>query len=156
PGRALDRDAGRDRRLAGRVLPLPGAQDLAQDDLGDLAALDPGALQRGLDRDLAQLVRRQIGERPVECANRRARRADDDDVGLHTLLPVVGGATARRPRRCGPSGLWSRASITGPPASFALDPPPYPVIVNASRLDLAYVHPGAIDPCQSPHGRVAG
>ena len=46
PGRALDRDAGGDRGLAGRVLALPGGQDLAQDDLGHLRALDAGALER--------------------------------------------------------------------------------------------------------------
>ena len=36
PGRALDRDAGGDRGLPGRVLALTGGQDLAHDDLGDL------------------------------------------------------------------------------------------------------------------------
>ena len=45
PGRAFDRDAGGDRGLAGRVLALTGGQDLAHDDLGDLAALDAGALR---------------------------------------------------------------------------------------------------------------
>ena len=83
PGRDLDRNAGRDRGLTGRVLALAGGQDLPHDDLGHLPALDTGALERGLDRDLAELVRRQVGECPVECADRRARRADDDDVVLH-------------------------------------------------------------------------
>ena len=62
PGRALDRDAGRDRGLARRVLALTGGQDLAHDDLGDPAAFDAGALQRLLDRDLAKLMGRQTGE----------------------------------------------------------------------------------------------
>jgi hypothetical protein len=37
-----------------------------------------------------------------------------------------------------------------------LDTLPNPVIVNGSRLDLPYVHPRAIDPCQSTHGKPAG
>ena len=64
-GGLLDRDAGADRRLARRVLALAGGQDLAQDDLGDLARLDAGALQRLGDRDLAELVRRE------RCSARR-------------------------------------------------------------------------------------
>ena len=64
PGRALDRDAGGDRGLPGRVLALTGGQDLAHDDLGDLAALDAGALERRLDRDLAQFVGRQAPKAP--------------------------------------------------------------------------------------------
>ena len=39
----------------------------------------PRALERGLDGDLAQLVRRQAGQRAVERADRRARGAGDDD-----------------------------------------------------------------------------
>src|SRR5205807_7544984 len=101
PGRGLDRDAGPDRGLAGRILALPGAQDLAQDDLGDLAALDPGPLQRGLDGDPAKIVRRQIGERPIECADWRTRRADDDDVVLHYPAPHVRGWPQRRKSAAG-------------------------------------------------------
>src|SRR5262249_58491183 len=81
---------------------------------------------------------------------------EDADASVHTPAPHVWGCSAPELRRCRPSGLWSGASFTGPPASFVLDPPPYPVIVNASRLDLPYVHPRAIDPCQSRHRRVAG
>ncbi len=46
----------------------------------------PGALQRRLDRRLAELVRRQIGEGPVEGADRRAGSAHDDDVVFHPKL----------------------------------------------------------------------
>ena len=60
PGRAFHRNAGGDRGLAGRVLALAGGQDLAHDDLGDAAGLDAGALQRGLDGDLAEFVGRQV------------------------------------------------------------------------------------------------
>ena len=83
PRGALDRNAGIDRGLPGRVLALTGGQDLAHDDLGDTAALDPGALQRFLDRDLAQFVGRQAGEPAIEGADRGARRADDDDIVFH-------------------------------------------------------------------------
>ena len=50
PGGGLLRQAGADRRLAGRVLALAGGQDLAEDDLVDLVRLDLGALERRLDR----------------------------------------------------------------------------------------------------------
>ena len=56
PGRAVDRNAGGDRRLAGRVLALAGRQDLAEDDLGDVARLHAGALDGRLDGDLSELV----------------------------------------------------------------------------------------------------
>ena len=55
------------------------------------AALDAGALERLGDGDLAQLMGRQAGERPVEGADRRARRADDDDIVLHVETPFVSG-----------------------------------------------------------------
>ena len=48
---ALDRDAGVDGGLAGRVLAGAGGQDLAHDDLVHLLGLHPGALERGLDGD---------------------------------------------------------------------------------------------------------
>ena len=83
PGRALDRDAGRDRGLTGRILALTRGQDLSHNDLGDLLAFDTGPLQRRLDGDLAQFVRRQIGESAVKGTDRRTRGADDDDVVLH-------------------------------------------------------------------------
>ena len=54
-----------------------------------------GALQRLLDGDRAQIVRRRVRERAIERADRRARRADDDDLG-HGILPSTtarGGAS---------------------------------------------------------------
>ena len=47
-----------------------------------------GALQRRLDRDLAQFMGRQVAQSAVERADRRARRGDDDDVVCHGTLLV--------------------------------------------------------------------
>ena len=97
PGGAFDRNAGGDRGLPRRVLALTGGQDLPHDDFGDAAAFDAGALQRRLNRDLAELMRRQIGEGPVEGADRRAGGADDDDVVLHPKL-LLRSLAARKAR----------------------------------------------------------
>jgi hypothetical protein len=89
---------------ARRVLALPGGEDLAQDDLGHLLALDTGTLQRRLDRDAAEFVGGKIGEGAVEGADRGARGADDDDVVLH--------AHSYRGRQ--PNGLanWTESTST--------------------------------------------
>ena len=63
PGRLLLRHAGRHGGLAGRVLALAGGQDLAEDDLVDLAARDLGARQRRLDGDGAEIVGRACWRR---------------------------------------------------------------------------------------------
>jgi hypothetical protein len=89
PGRALDRDAGRDRGLPGRVLALPGGQDLPQDHFRHLGAFDAGALERLADGDLAQFMGRQACEGPVEGAHGRAHRADDDDIVFHVETPFL-------------------------------------------------------------------
>ena len=52
--------------------------------------VDLGALQRGLDRDFAQLVRRHGRKGAAERADRGARRRNDDDV-FHGEPPVVIG-----------------------------------------------------------------
>ena len=93
PGRASRPECRRDRRLARRVLAGAGGQHLAQDDFVDVGRLDAGALERGLDGDLAELVRRQAGQRAVERADRGAGGADDDDRGgilLHVTFPPSG------------------------------------------------------------------
>ena len=66
PGGRADGKARRDGGLAGRVLALGGGQHLAQDDFADFVARDLGAFQRGLDRDLAQLVGGHGGKGAVE------------------------------------------------------------------------------------------
>ena len=60
-----------------------------------LAALDPGALERLLDRDLAQFMGRQAGKRAVERADRGAGGADDDDVVFHREFSLQSSAGSR-------------------------------------------------------------
>ena len=98
PGRLLLRHARRHGGLPGRVLPLPGGEDLAQNDLVDFGGIDLGALEGALDRRGAELVRRSVGEGAVEGPDRRPGGADDDDIGRHgcslglmlTAWPVCG------------------------------------------------------------------
>src|SRR5262249_47887772 len=85
PGRALDRDAGRDRRLPGRVLALPGGEDLPQDHLGHLGAGDPRPLERLADCNLAEVVGRQVSKCAIECPNRGTGRARNDNIVFHVL-----------------------------------------------------------------------
>lgn len=71
--------AGKDRSLARRVLPLRGGQHLAEDDLVHLGGLDTGARQKLADDGRAELMGGGVGERPVERADGRARGTGDDD-----------------------------------------------------------------------------
>ena len=87
PGGGLFRNAGGDCRLTRRVLALSRGQHLTHDHFIDIGRIDLGTLQRGLDGDLAKGMRRQARQRAVEGANRRPRRADDDNIFLfHTSL----------------------------------------------------------------------
>jgi hypothetical protein len=83
PGRALDRDAGRDRGLARRILALRGREDLAHDDFGHAARIDAGALERFLDGDRTEVVGRHGGKRTVETSDRGAGGGDDEDIVRH-------------------------------------------------------------------------
>ena len=94
PGRAFHRDAGGDRGLARGILSLAGGQDLPDDHLGDLLRVDPGAIEGGLDRDLSQLMGRQVRERPIEGSDRGPGSADDDDVVFHLRNSFMAGVTA--------------------------------------------------------------
>ena len=96
PGRALDRNAGRNGGLPRGVLALSGREDLPEDDLGDLATLDAGALERLGDGDLPEFVCRQGGKRPVERTDRRAGSADDDDIVLHLVHSFLSGLAGDR------------------------------------------------------------
>src|SRR6201999_181420 len=70
---ALLRDAALDLGLARGDLALAGLQDLAVDDLLDLLGIDARALQRGLDRDAAELGGLERGERSAHLADRGTR-----------------------------------------------------------------------------------
>ena len=69
----------------------------------------PARSSAALNRDFAELMRRQIGERPVKRADRRAGGADNDDVVLHRKLLLAGGCAAR-------AAIW-RCRILGSPGS---------------------------------------
>ena len=83
-----------------RVLALAGGQDLAHNHLGHVARLDGAALERGADRDLAQIVRRHARERAVEAADRRAHGTGNDDLG-HPFSPDDRVEVAPGPHRPG-------------------------------------------------------
>ncbi len=72
--------AGLHRGLASRVLALARCQDLAKDDLVHFVGGNVGTLESGLDRDGAELMGGCVGEGAVERADRRTRRADDDNI----------------------------------------------------------------------------
>ncbi len=72
---------GLDLRLARRDLPLAGLQHLAHHDVLDLLRLDPGALERGLDRDAPELGGVERREAAAHLADRRACGAEDHSLG---------------------------------------------------------------------------
>ena len=74
----LLRDARPDRRLARRRLSDAGLEHLAHDDVPDVLAGDPGALEPGANRDRAELRRRHGGEPATDPAEGRADGRDDD------------------------------------------------------------------------------
>jgi len=114
PGRGVDGNAGTDGRLPRRVLARTGGEDLPHDDLGDLAGLHARALERRLDGNLAEIVRRQAGERAVEGADRCSGGTGDDDGCLilaHTWLHGLCGLSrldSSVAPRCEESGLKPR------------------------------------------------
>src|ERR1700691_6735059 len=73
-----------------RTLALPALQDLTQDDFGHPRGLDAGAVDRRLDRDFAEIVSRHGRESPIECADRRAHRADNHNVVFHGRILSIG------------------------------------------------------------------
>jgi hypothetical protein len=89
PGGLFRRDAGSHGGLTGRVLTRVGGQHLAENYLVDLARIDPGALQRRRDRNLAEFMRRCVREGAVEGSHRGARRRHDHDVAHRSLLSLT-------------------------------------------------------------------
>ena len=70
-----------DLRLARGDLALAGLQHLAHDDVLDLLGLDAGALERGLDRDAAELGGVERREAAAHLADRGAGGAEDHGLG---------------------------------------------------------------------------
>ena len=88
PGGGLDGNAGGDCRLPRRVLSFAGGQHLTHDHFVDIGRRDVCPVEGGANGDLAKRMRRHARQRAVERANRRPRRADDDNIfvfhtGLH-------------------------------------------------------------------------
>ena len=67
-------EAAVERRLARRVLPFAGGDDVAHDALVDDAGIDAGAPDRLADGDRAELRRGELFEGSEELAGRRADR----------------------------------------------------------------------------------
>ena len=94
-------------------LALAGLEHLAHHDVVDLLGADAAALERGLDRDAAEVHGREAGERAGELADRCASGRDDDGAGhrasQESAQPAAGvGRTAVGRRdladgRCYPS-----------------------------------------------------
>ena len=106
----LDRQPGSDRRLARRRLARAALQHLAHDRVLDLLVLDAGAVERGPDRDRAELGRLVPGERAAEPPEGRAHSRDDH------------GARHRRQGNFAAScGAWAAgaATSTGSPRERA-------------------------------------
>ena len=101
PGRRAVGHARVLRGLARRVLALRRRQDLAEDDFGDVFGLDARALERVLDRDLAQIVRRHVVKRAIEGAHWGTNPRYDDNV-FHLFLPEFSAcrSLARNCREC--------------------------------------------------------
>ena len=100
-GADLFRDSRADRGLAGGRLADAGLQHLAHDHVLDLAGLEPGPLERGLDRDRAELGRLVGSQAAAELSERRAGSGNDDGSG-HWQEPN-GQAKPRKGRQPGMS-----------------------------------------------------
>ena len=74
----VHRDAALDRGLAGGDLAGAGLEHLAHDHVLDLVGRDARALERGLDRDAAEVGGGEVLERAEQPAHRGARSGDDD------------------------------------------------------------------------------
>ncbi len=86
PGRDLLGHAGSHRGLAGRVLALRGGEHLAQDHFVHLLGLHAGLLERGDDRDAAELMGGRCRIGTEKAADGGALGGGDDDLGHGRML----------------------------------------------------------------------
>jgi hypothetical protein len=96
PGRALDRDAGRDRGLAGRVLTLAGGQDLAHDDLGNLLPSTPARFSAS---EIATLPSSWAGRLPNAPLNAPTAVRAAPTMTMSSFMEI--SCLAARPPPCG-------------------------------------------------------
>ena len=109
--------AGSDRRLARRRLAGPALQHLAHDRVLDLLVLDAGAVERGPDRDRAELGGLVPGERAAEPPEGRAHGRDDHGARHHVRVTSrLAAAHGQRGQRLRPGRLVSaqRAPVAQP------------------------------------------
>src|SRR5690606_18970049 len=92
-----------------------GGQHAAHVDLLDVGGGDPGALHGSGQGMSAQLGRRNVPENPLKSTDRRARGAQNDDVGHRDFLR--GLRPARSTVRMSPTGPREpgHATTRGPP-----------------------------------------
>ena len=105
------RDAGLRRGLAGGDLALAGLEHLAHQHVVDLLGSDAGALERGLDRDAAEVHRGEVGERARQLPDRRTCRSDDHRAGHGASSRRRRAASLRRSDSVGTGG--SRPLLAG-------------------------------------------
>ncbi len=114
------------------IWPCAGLEHLAHDHVVDLLGADAGALERGLDREPAEVGGAEAGERAGELADRRAGRRDDDGTG-HGGPPLA--------RATPPDGAYRRGAQSGPSGPGSLGarrltaPVACPAMQRASEID---------------------
>ena len=142
------RDAGLDRRLAGRDLPGAGLQHLAHDHVLHLVGRDAGALQRGLDRDAAELGRREVLEVAQQPAHRGPRAADDHRMPWRS--PPRRGADLSRLNDCSARlAPW----LTNSPVEPAAD---YVTGIGLRRIDHVGIAVADLDAAIDFYQRIFG
>ena len=86
-GRYRTGQAGVDGRLAGRVLPATGGENLAENDLTHLLAGDAGFFHQGLDNGSTELVSTQAGQAATKTADCGTFCGNDHDI-THGKSPL--------------------------------------------------------------------
>ena len=150
------------RRLAGRVLPGAGGQDLAEDHLVHLLRRDAGALQRGAGwRWCRGHGPDMAGEGAGKAADRRARRGSDDDIGHDWVSHPRLAAAQSGPRPRGSTSGVQAQGYGGSPRTQSSKRPPQRRLGRAAghHADMArrrVMHQGARQDRRPAPARVAG
>src|SRR5262249_9963570 len=126
------------RRLPGRRLALAGHQAIAEDELVDVAAGEPGTRYRRLDRHAAEIrraQRREVAEQAADGCSRGGR--DDDGIVVHWTWGLSDPARSRL--RCFAAQICL-ANSPGPTHELARAFRANPVqSIRARRAERAFV-----------------